>query len=116
MRLKGGLFVGLAACLAACAAPPPPDIPVGPLGVPLEIDSDRINSFICGNEKHFTIAYLADGIIFSTGLGVQGLRISGSTQGVRYDGGHFTIVTTANRAVVYYDGEVVWPDCYAVMQ
>lgn len=111
---RGGVAAaGLLACLAACRAPPP-DIPVGPLGVPSEIEGDQISSFLCANEKHFSLAYGTDHIIFSTGLGMLQLKISGSTTGVRYDGGHFTIVTTANLAVVYYDDQPVMTDCIAI--
>lgn len=107
------MALGLLACVAACRSPPP-DIPVGPLGVPLDIESDQISSFICANEKHFSIAYRPDGIVFSTGLGVQAMKISGSTSGVRYDGGPFTIVTTANRAVVYYEDQPAMVECFAI--
>ena len=116
MRLRGVIVAALAAGLASCAKPPP-DIPVGPLGVPFDVDADQINSFICANEKHFTIAYLPTGIVFSTGVGgVLSLRITGSTSGVRYIGGNFTVVTMANRATVYYDDQPVMYDCLAIMQ
>ncbi len=117
MRLRGAIIAALAAGLASCAKPPPPDIPVGPLGVPFEVDGDQINSFVCANEKHFTIAYLSRGIVFSTGIGgVLNLKITGSTSGVRYIGGNFTVVTMANRATVYYDDQPVMYDCFAIMQ
>lgn len=82
--------------------------------MPIEIEGSQVSSFLCSNEKHFSIAYAPDGIVFSTGLGIQALKISGNASGVRYDGGHFTIVTTANRATVYYDGEAVMTDCLAI--
>ena len=76
------------------------DIPVGTLGLPYEVDSDQVTSFVCSNEKHFTLGYLDWGIVFSTGIGgVIPMRISGSTAGVRYDGGNFTVITVANRAL-----------------
>ncbi len=117
MNLRGVILAALAAALASCARPPPPDIPVGPLGVPFDVDADQINSFVCANEKHFTIAYLTTGIVFSTGVGgVLTLRITGSTSGVRYVGGNFTVITMANRATVYYADQPVMYDCYAIMQ
>lgn len=116
MIFRGGIVAALAVGLASCAKPPPPDIPVGPLGLPFDVDADQIASFVCANEKHFSIAYLPTGIVFSTGIGgVLSLRISGSTSGVRYDGGNFTVVTMANRATVYYDDQPVMYDCIAVM-
>ena len=114
MIRRGGLWCGTALVLLLGACRTPPDIPVGPLGVPFDIESDQVSSFICANEKHFSIAYRTDGIVFSTGLGVQQLKISGSAAGVRYDGGNFTIVTTANRAVVYFDDMPVMTDCVAI--
>ena len=48
--------------------------------------------------------------------GVIPMRISGSTAGVRYDGGNFTVITMANRATVYYNDEFVMQDCLAIMQ
>lgn len=111
------MLAALVAGLAGCAKPPPPDIPVGPLGVPFDVDADQINSFVCANEKHFSIAYLPTGIVFSTGVGgVLNLRITGSSSGVRYVGGNFTVVTMANRATVYYDDQPVMFDCFAIMQ
>ena len=109
----------MAALAGACASsqPQPVDIPVGTLGVPFEVDGDQINSFICANEKHFTIAYLSGGIVFTTGIGgVLPMRIVGSDRGVRYDGGNFTVITTANRAVVYYDNRPAMWDCTSIMQ
>ena len=111
--------IAVIVCLAGCAPKPQPgpDIPVGVLGLPFEVDADQINSFICDREKHFSIAYLADGIVFSTGVGgVLPMKISGSTSGVRYDGGNFTVVTMANKATVYYDDQPVMYDCTAIMQ
>lgn len=117
VRHRGYLALGLAALVTACAAPKPPDIPVGPLGFPFDVDGDSVNSFICANDKHFSIAYLDRGIVFSTGVGgVLPMRIVGSDRGVRYDGGKFTVITTANRAIVYYDGQAAMIDCFAVMQ
>ena len=117
MRLRGIVAALLVAALGACSGPPPPDIPVGPLGLPIDVDGDQITSFLCANEKHFTLGYLDWGILFSTGVGgVIPMRISGSTSGVRYDGGNFTVVTMANRAIVYYNGQPVMQDCVAIMQ
>jgi membrane-bound inhibitor of C-type lysozyme len=117
---RGVLAAALAVAVAACSggsARRGPDIPVGTLGLPYEVDSDQVTSFICANEKHFTLGYLDWGIVFSTGIGgVIPMRISGSTAGVRYDGGNFTVITMANRATVYYNDEFVMQDCLAIMQ
>lgn len=112
-----GIGAALAAALAAGCSTPPPDIPVGTLGLPFEVESDQVTSFICARDKHFTLGYLDWGIVFSTGIGgVIPMRISGSTTGVRYDGGNFTVVTMANRAIVYYNGQPAMQDCVAIMQ
>jgi membrane-bound inhibitor of C-type lysozyme len=118
VRFRGLLAAALLAAVAGCAAPkPPPDIPVGPLGFPFDVDADSVNSFVCANDKHFSIAYLDWGIVFSTGVGgVMPMKIVGSDRGVRYDGGKFTVITTANRAIVYYDQQPVMLDCFAIMQ
>lgn len=114
MIRRGGLWCGAALALVLGACRTPPDIPVGPLGMPVEVESDQVSSFICANNKHFSIAYRPSDIVFSTGLGIQQLKISGSATGVRYDGGNFTIVTQANRATVYFDDMPVMTDCVAI--
>ena len=116
--MKSGVMraAALSVLVAGCSTPPP-DIPVGTLGLPFDVDSDQVTSFICARDKHFTLGYLDWGIVFSTGIGgVIPMRISGSTTGVRYDGGNFTVVTMANRAIVYYNGQPVMQDCVAIMQ
>lgn len=117
---RGGLItlaMMLAAGCASVAAPEPVDIPVGTLGMPFDVDANSINSFVCANDKHFTIAYLSGGIYLSTGVGgVLPMQTSATTQGTRYDGGNFTVIASANRAVVYYDGHPAMWDCYSIMQ
>lgn len=117
MRVRGVGAAVLAVMLAGCSSKAPPDIPVGTLGLPFDVDSDQVTSFVCAREKHFTLGYLDWGIVFSTGVGgVIPMRIVGSTQGIRYDGGNFTVVTVANRAIVYYNDQPVMQDCVAIMQ
>ena len=114
---SGAVCAAVLAVMVAGCSTPPPDIPVGTLGLPFDVDSDQVTSFICARDKHFTLGYLDWGIVFSTGIGgVIPMRISGSTTGVRYDGGNFTVVTMANRAIVYYNGQPVMQDCVAIMQ
>ncbi len=105
-------FVGLASCGIHTV-----DVPMGLLGLPAEVDSNQVTSFLCDENKHFTLGYLETGVVFSTGSGgVIPMRIAGSTAGVRYDGGNFTVVTVANRATVYYNDNYAMLNCLAVMQ